>query len=264
MFIKTISESKYQTFKECKLKYRYRYVDRLPEPGAANTEALHFGSYIHQVLEEGVEAKDLAELEELSKGIKGSYKVSKKYDGKDLICFRNFLKFNAKLGKTEGIELVFEVPLEGDITLNGVIDRIIKGSDGGYLVIDYKTSKREKSRVELYQDSQLKGYAYAVHKLYNVPLSKITAAHYYPLTNNFVHVKYSIPQINAHVKTVVKKVWDIRKAKKEDMRPSRNQFCDWCVWQKKHCPEFSDGYSVQKAVEESKQEKKRLNEEKKK
>ena len=55
MYIKTISESKYQTFKQCKLKYSFRYVDRLPEPQEANTEALHFGSYIHKVLEDGVE-----------------------------------------------------------------------------------------------------------------------------------------------------------------------------------------------------------------
>ena len=62
--------------------------------------------------------------------------------------------------------------VKDDITLNGVIDRVIKGKDGGYLVIDYKTSKREKSKVELYQDSQLKGYVYAISKLYDVPISK--------------------------------------------------------------------------------------------
>jgi ATP-dependent exoDNAse (exonuclease V) beta subunit len=96
------------------------------------------------------------------------------------------LKFNAGLGDTVATELVFEVDVKDDITLNGVIDRVIKGTDGGYLVIDYKTSKREKNKTELYQDSQLKGYVYAISQLYKVPVQDIVAAHYYPLTNNFV------------------------------------------------------------------------------
>jgi putative RecB family exonuclease len=257
MYIKTISESKFQTFKQCQLKYRYRYVERLPEPAESNTEALHFGSYVHKILEEGVNATTQDELVRIAEEVKGSYKISKKYTGKDLKCIDNFLEFNSKLGESVATELVFEVPVKDDITLNGVIDRIIKGDDGGYLVIDYKTSKREKSKVELYQDSQLKGYVYAISKLYNVPFSQIVAAHYYPLTNNFVHIQYSAPQINAHLRSIVDEVWKIRKKKKEELRPSKNEFCNWCVWKKKHCPEFSDGITVQKAVEESKLQKKK-------
>ena len=255
MYIKTISESKYQTFKQCKLKYRYRYVDRLPEPEESNTDALHFGSYIHKILEDGVNATTQEEMKLIAEEVRGSYKVSKKYEGKDLKCIDNFLSFNAKLGETVGTELTFEVPVKDDITLNCVIDRIIKGEDGGYLIIDYKTSKREKSKVELYQDTQLKGYVYAISKLYEVPISKIVAAHYYPLTNNFVHVQYSIPQINAHLRKIVDEVWKIRKKKKDEMRPNRNDFCNWCAY-KSACPEFCTMHEVQKKVEELKAKKK--------
>ena len=173
MYIKTISESKFQTYKQCQLKYRYRYVDRLPEPAESNTDALHFGSYIHKILEDGVNAKTQAEMLLIAEEVRGSYKVSKKYTGKDLKCIDNFLEFNPKLEETVATELVFEVPVKDDILLNGVIDRVIKGKDGGYLVIDYKTSKREKSKVELYQDTQLKGYVYAISKLYGIPFSQI-------------------------------------------------------------------------------------------
>ena len=50
MFINTISESKAKTFKECQLKYRYKYVDRFKEE-AKNKDALHFGSYIHKIFD---------------------------------------------------------------------------------------------------------------------------------------------------------------------------------------------------------------------
>ena len=170
MYIKTISESKFQTFKQCQLKYCYRYVDRLPEPEESNTDALHFGSYIHKILEDGVNAESQEELVRIAEEVKGTYKVSKKYEGKDLKCIDNFLEFNPKLEETLATELAFEVPVKDDITLNGIIDRVVKGKDGGYLIIDYKTSKREKSKVELYQDSQLKGYVYAISKLYETPV----------------------------------------------------------------------------------------------
>jgi len=255
MYIKTISESKFQTYKQCQLKYRYRYVDRLPEPAESNTDALHFGSYIHKILEDGVNAKTQDEMLLIAEEVRGSYKVSKKYTGKDLKCIDNFLEFNPKLEETVATELVFEVPVKDDILLNGVIDRVIKGKDGGYLVIDYKTSKREKSKVELYQDTQLKGYVYAISKLYGIPFSQIVAAHYYPLTNNFVHVQYSSPQINAHLRKIVDEVWKIRKRKKVEMKPSRNEFCNWCAY-KTACPEFCTMHDVSKTIEELKARKK--------
>jgi len=62
MYCKTLSESKLNTYKQCKLKYKFRYVQRLQEPEGSNKEALEFGKYIHKVLEDGYEAKTLKEL----------------------------------------------------------------------------------------------------------------------------------------------------------------------------------------------------------
>ena len=156
MFINTISESKSKIFKECQLKYRYRYVDRLKEQ-SSNTDALHFGSYIHKIFEDGVAATTLAELTNIADETRKDYSFSETYDPKIEVCLKNFLRFNATLSETVATEMVYEVVYdkEKDIKLNGVIDRIIKGKDGGYLVIDYKTSKRELKEIDLYQDRQL-------------------------------------------------------------------------------------------------------------
>jgi len=127
MYIKTISESKYQTFKQCKLKYRYRYVDRLPEPEESNTDALHFGSYIHKILEDGVNAKTQEELVQIAEEVKGTYKVSEKYNGKDLKCIQNFLKFNEQLENTVACELVFEVPPDELDLLSHLVKETMEG-----------------------------------------------------------------------------------------------------------------------------------------
>tara|TARA_R110002020_G_scaffold379488_6_gene590771 strand:- start:19098 stop:19880 length:783 start_codon:yes stop_codon:yes gene_type:complete len=254
MFISTISESKRSTFQQCKLKYRYKYVDYIPEQDKTNTGALHFGSYIHKIFEDGVNASTFNELNEIAGNLKENYSFQDSYIPKIEKCINNFLRFNASLEETVATELVYEVELGKDIKQNGVIDRVIKGKDGGYLIIDYKTSKREKNKVDLYQDMQMRGYTYAIHKMYNVPYSDIVAAHYYPITDTFVHVSYGVPQINAYLNTVRDEVWKIRKAKKIDLTPVQNDFCNWCAF-KSICPEFTDPFTVGKRLEEIKQQK---------
>jgi putative RecB family exonuclease len=252
MFINTISNSKRDTFKQCKLKYRYRYVDRLPDYDISNTDALHFGSYIHQIFEDGYQASDLSGLVKLAEENKEKYSFAKSYDDKVLPCLKNFLRFNSSLPEDGIPEQHFDIEVAEGITMNGYIDRIIKGQEGGYLVIDYKTSKRQKSKIDLYQDPQLKGYVYAVHKLYDVPIKNITAAHYYPLTDTIVNVQYTTQQIHAHVRSVVDDVWKIRKAKKADLHPMRNQFCNWCSY-KSLCPEFTETCVIEKRIQEMKE-----------
>jgi len=244
MFINTISESKYRTFKQCRLKYRYKYIDRYAEDEGGFTDPLHFGSYIHKILEEGVKATTLGELEKIAKEVLPNYKFGKAYDGKTEICIKNFLKLNASLNETVGTELVYDLEVKDGIHINGVIDRVIKGMDGGYLVIDYKTSKREKSKIDLFQDTQMKGYCYAVHQLFNVPINEITVAHYYPLTDNLVAIKYTSTQIRAYLKTIVEEVWKIRKMKKVEFCAVKNEFCNWCSYQQ-ICPEYNDSIIVE-------------------
>ena len=257
MFISTISESKSSTFKQCRLKFRYKYSDRIPEQDKNNTDALHFGSYIHKILEEGVKANTMAELLKIAEEEKSNYKFAKSYEPKIEMCLKNFLRLNPSLYETVATELVYEVDLDKEkgIKQNGIIDRIVKGKEGGYLIIDYKTSKREKTKFDLYQDNQLKGYCNAIHRLYNVPIKDIVVAHYYPLTNNLVALSYTPQQIAMYIKSIIDEVWKIRKLKKDEMMPCKNEFCNWCAY-KSLCPEFNDPNEINKKLAQIKEEKK--------
>ena len=255
MFINTISNSKYNTFKQCKLKYKYKYINRLQEDEGGNTDPLHFGSYIHKILEEGVNATTFGELDLLAEEHLPNYKFGPQYNGKTEICIKNFLKFNASLKETVAAELPYEIEIKDNIKLNGIIDRVVKGEDGGYLVIDYKTSKREKTQVELYQDPQLQGYCFAVHELYKVPISNIVVAHYYPVTGNLVTCTYGATQINNYLRNIINEVWRIRKMKSSNFCASENEFCNWCSY-KSLCPLFSDTMTLTQRIEERKTRKK--------
>jgi RecB family exonuclease len=110
-------------------------------------------------------------------------------------------------------EQTVNVPLDEkhDINFIGVIDRVIKGKDGGYLVVDYKTSKREKKKKTLMDDNQLKGYAWAIHMLYDVPYDKIYCAHYYC---DWCEYKDACPKFNSE-QTVCKRIDEQKELKKK-------------------------------------------------
>ena len=263
MFINSISASKSDIIDQCLWKYRLRYILKLPGFGSKNEDALNFGSFIHKIFEVGYKERDLKSLLKIAEQERSVYKVPFHENDRMKCCLENFLMWNQKLGETVSTEQTFNIPLDEKHEINfiGVIDRVIKGSDGGYLVIDYKTSKREKKKKTLMDDNQLKGYAYAIHKTYDVPYNKIYCAHYYPVTGNFVSVKFSKFQIDRWKKQQTEKVWRIRKKKKDEFWAQENIFCDWCEY-KEACPKFHSDEHVCKRIDEQKELKKASKKEK--
>ena len=136
------------------MKYKYNYVNRYESTDIGNTGALHFGSFIHEIFEKGYTSTSLNQLLEIANGLKDKYDFPDKYNKDIEKCLKNFLRFNAQLPKETLIEHHFvEEVIEG-IKHEGYIDRIVKSPSGTVLVIDYKTSRREKSKFELFNDNQ--------------------------------------------------------------------------------------------------------------
>ena len=242
MYIKKASASKINSYYECNLKYKFRYVDGLYESynKTANTDPLHFGSYIHRIFELGYNASNLQDLQLLAEAERQNYSFDEKLDQKVPNILENFLEFNSQLKGHISAEMVFDVEVTKDFSVNGIIDRVLKSSSGKFLVIDYKTSKRPKTKKDLYNDRQMKLYCYAIHKMYDVPVADITLAHYYPhITKGgkLVSISYTSSQIFLFMKDIVKTAWDIRKKKKHQFPAMMNQFCNWCSY-KELCPKF--------------------------
>lgn len=248
MFLKRLSNTKRETYKQCGLKYLLEYEDKVPDVGG-DRSPLNFGSFIHEIFELGVNSKSLQELEVIAEKIKPEYPFDNSYNGKVKTCLKNFLRLNSSLSETVGVEMNFTVTVVNDVEYQVIIDRVVRGKNGGLLVIDYKTSKKEKTRLDLVQDNQLRGYVYAISKKENVPLSRITACHYYPLSDNLVTVNYLPMQINGYLKDLERDIWDIRKKKKVDLKPRENEFCSWCG-KKFYCEIFNSSIDCKKRIDE--------------
>jgi CRISPR/Cas system-associated exonuclease Cas4 (RecB family) len=259
MFINKISPTKASVIDECLYKYWARYIKRYKGIDT-NKDALNFGSYIHKIFELGVAKTSEKELRAIGKQIREQYVIEDTaYEKKTNKCLRNFLRFKSTLPKIIGTERLVEAELAPGIVFNGVIDLVVEGKNGGILVIDYKTSKREKNKATLYQDGQMRGYCWAISELMNIPIEKITCAHYYPLTNNFVPVKFKKGDILKWQKQAISKVWDVRKRKADQFPPTKNQFCNWCAY--KHiCPLHTNHIERERSIL---LEEKRLEEDKK-
>lgn len=233
MFINTISASKSDIIDRCLWKYYLKYVLRIPGFGSKNEESLNFGSFIHKVFELGYKETDLKELMKIAESQRETYHIPFQMNERIKSCVSNFMRWNATIGETVSLEGLVELYLDekNDIKFIGVIDRVVKGKNGGYLVIDYKSSKREKKTKDLLDDKQLMGYAWAISTKYNVPINQVWCAHYYPVTGNFYPVQFSKMQIEMWKRKEIDKVWRIRKKTKDQFPAQSNVFCDYCEMQ---------------------------------
>jgi len=254
MFINTVSPSKIKVYDECKKKYKFKYIDYLRKNynKNSNTDALQFGSYVHRVFELGYNASSVEELQKIANECRPNYDFPKAKESGMNKILRNFFRFNSNLHEHVSTELPFEVDMKDDYKLNGIIDRVIKGKSGKYLVIDYKTSRKPMTSAELYKDPQLIMYAYAVSKMFNVSLDNVTVAHYYPHLDKLISISYGRTQVSQFLRILENKIWEIRKKKKEEFVASQNQYCNWCNF-KELCPEFG---GTEQMLEEAKEREK--------
>lgn len=234
MFIERISPSKSDIIDQCLFKYNAKYILKIPGDGPKNEDTLKFGSFIHKIFETAVKdnKNKVDELKLIAESIRPTYKVGVKYNTKLLKCVENFVSFNSKLTETLATEFEFIVPLDekNKIFANGIIDRIVKGTKKGILILDYKTSEKEIKRMELINSKQMQAYVYAVHYLYKVPYSEIDVGHYYPLTGNLITVKIPESMILNWMKKEINKVWAIRKKTKDEFPPMKNIYCSNCEY----------------------------------
>ncbi len=235
-----LSFSQIDTYGTCPLKYKFRYIYRIPTPPKAY---FVYGEIQHRVLEaffskvkrgEEVSEETLRQLYE-ERWREGGFidaLQQVEYKRRGYRELQEFYERNKEsLKEPLALEEDFRVSV-GAHRVAGRIDRIDKVDENSVEVIDYKTGK-PKGQENANQSMQLSIYAIAVQQTFGKEAKYLS---FYYLTNNEkVTSTRSEEQLQSARESILKVAEEILG---QNFQPSKGFHCDWCEF-KPICPEWN-------------------------
>lgn len=244
--VAALSPSRAADFMQCPLLYRFRVIDRLPEPPSS---AAARGTLVHSVLERlfdvpapertlehaaslvGLqweallaERPELAELigdgeeaTELTAWLTSATSLVERWFG---------LEDPTDLEPAER-ELYLECDLDG-LLLRGYVDRLDVAPNGMIRVVDYKTGRSPSVLFEGKALFQMKFYALVLWRLRGVVPSMLQLVY----LGNAEIVRYQPDEADLRAtERKLKALWQaiVRAAETGDWRPNKSRLCDWCA-----------------------------------
>jgi CRISPR/Cas system-associated exonuclease Cas4 (RecB family) len=219
--IKTWSHSRETKFRECKLRAKLLFVDRLEEPRQplrpGQTEyANDRGTRIHEAAElyirGGVElVPELVEFTEEFTKLREMYQEGK-------------VSLEGEWGFNDAWQPVGYT--SGDVWLRVKLDALVHMDDFWAVVVDYKTGKKFGNEIKHAEQTQL----YAVSALMRYPkLKRITTELWYPDAKELTRVEYTKEQALRFFRT-----WNERGlavTNETEFPPNPNKYsCKWCMF----------------------------------
>lgn len=187
--VEYLSYSQIQTFLDCPLHYKARYILKLPSPPSAPAT---FGSCIHITLKDFynqlIEDKSVDKSQYVEKVLEiynknwnpigYEHKVqAQEYKDRGIRYLANYVQNHIDPNNMPiKLEEPFTVPLKSSdgkyLKIGGKIDRVDQKADGSIEIIDYKTSEHPWDQKEADSSLQLSFYALAASLLPNQPFAK--------------------------------------------------------------------------------------------
>ena len=247
-----ISPSRAGDFMTCPLLYRFRVIDRLPEPPSA---AAARGTLVHAVLERlfdrvagertpeaahslvepewerlVAESPELAGLFEDEAGREAwTAEVVSMLD-------RYFTMENPSKIEPAERELYVETTLESGLRLRGYVDRLDVARGGAVRIVDYKTGTAPREEFEARALFQMKFYALVLWRLRG-EVPRLLQLMY---LGNCEILKYQPDEADLRAtERKIQALWRAieRAMESGDWRARPSRICDWCA-HKPICPEY--------------------------
>jgi len=253
------SHSRLETFKNCPLKYKFNYIDRIKRE-EEGIEAF-LGSRFHEVMEKIY--KDLPfrkySLDKLLDFYEDDW--DKKYHDKLVIAnnergandykeigkkfiedyYERYYPFNQ--GKVLGIErwVIINLDDKGEYKLRGIIDRLDQTKEGIYEIHDYKTSKSLPEQSRMDEDRQLALYQIGIQNMWN-DVSSVELVWHYVAFDKEIRSKRSEEELDELKKDTIDLIKKIEATR--EFLPNKSTLCGWCYY-KDICPLYKHEYMVE-------------------
>lgn len=253
---KIFSHSRLSSFEQCKLKYKFRYIDKII-PDVDRTIESHLGSVVHSVLEwlyKEVKNNKIPSVDDLIVCYSNFWKED--YDPEINIIKKQFTVmdyFNKGIGflinyhlenhpfddNTLEIEkeIIFDLDEGGNYKIRGFIDRLsynIKTNE--YEIHDYKTSSRLPNDKDLEKDRQLAFYSIAIKEIYGND-KEIRLVWHYLSFNKKLDSKRTDEQLSQLKKDTLELIRKIEST--INFNPTKSGLCPWCEY-KPICPAWGN------------------------
>jgi putative RecB family exonuclease len=247
-----LSPSRAGDFKQCPLLYRFRAIDRLPEPQSL---AQLRGSLVHAILEElyGEPAPNRGLATAISL-VRPTWERLTEAEP-DLVQSIDSLTRAQLFSETQGLltgyyrledptrfdpqsrEERMEVQLSDGTTLRGYVDRIDVAATGELRVVDYKTGRAPSATRTLSEAKalfQMKFYAVVLLRARDVLASRLRLI--YLADGQILDYAPELDELLRFEKTLMA-IWRAIESAgaSGDFRPNPTRLCDWCRHQS-HCP----------------------------
>ncbi|GAA1479448.1 RecB family exonuclease [Nocardioides aestuarii] len=240
-----LSPSRAGDFLTCPLLYRFRSIDRLPEPPSPDAVR---GTVVHKVLEDLFDlpaadrtpdrAADLldptwADLQEADPALTAMFGDEGPELGAWLASCRTVLDRYFQLEDPRRLEpaereLYVEAVLDSRLLLRGFVDRLDVAPDGALRVVDYKSGKAPAAGWEAKALFQMKFYALVLWRTRGVVPAMLQLVY----LGSGELVRY-VPDENDLLATErkVEAIWRAIRIATEsgDWRPRPSRLCDWCA-----------------------------------
>ena len=246
-----LSPSRASDFKTCPLLYRFRAVDRLPEPPSPPATR---GTLVHSVLEQmfgrpaaertpdltaaqvGPRWEQIAgEHPELLRLLPAGELVGWLESAQDLVR-TYFTLEDPRRFTPEACEFAVEIEVAGSVPLRGFLDRLDLAPTGQLRVVDYKTGRAPGPDFEARALYQLKFYALMIYRLRGIVPAQLKLIY----LADGLSLQYAPTESELiSFETGVAALWrTITTALETGNFPSRRStMCQWCAHQSR-CPEF--------------------------
>lgn len=247
-----LSPSRANDFLQCPLLFRFRVVDRLPEPASP---AAARGTLVHAVLEKlfdlpaadrTLAAACAALPERWAEVLDQDPRCADLHATDDeraeflagaerLLATWFTLEDPTRL-EPRARELQVRHDLEGGPRLRGVVDRVDVAPNGWVRVVDYKTGRSPRAGFESSALFQMRFYAYVVWRTRGVLPKRLQLAY----LGDGVVVSHEPTESEMHtLEARVRSIWAGIEdtARSGDWRPRPSRLCDWCAFRDR-CPAF--------------------------
>jgi putative RecB family exonuclease len=249
-----LSPSRAADFKQCPLLYRFRAIDRLPEPSST---AQVRGSVVHAALEQlyALPAADrgpdmamtlvdpawqrlVAATPELAGEFEPGLRAELLDEARALLSGYYRLEDPTRF-EPQSCEQRVEVELEDGTLLRGFVDRIDVAPTGELRIVDYKTGKappEARALAEFKAMFQMKFYAVALLRSRGVLPARLRLI--YLADGQMLDYSPDLDELLRFEKTLMA-IWHAIQSAgvTGDFRPRPSRMCDWCAHHSR-CPVF--------------------------